>query len=378
MAVIAGVICFALCAYWFGSVVAAPGPQDPSESGKLISAMYDPPTNAIENALVKGDGQLFAGQATDPLVRHPEMVRGGENEQAYRYQRPMYGWLGFVASGGQRDAVAWALVAVTALSTVLLTVAVATWLADRGADPRWALAVLAMPGVFVDLTWVGPESLGVALVVLGLYRWMGVRRTSADADPQLVPASPDWVAVACFAAAGLCRETLLLVPFVLMVAAAIKGRWGSAVAAALAAAPYVAWVGFLFVRIGSLPKGSVGGRLSILPFGGLFEAASGWGAGDYVFAAAIVGLAVIALVVGARSGLRPLIAAHLLLAATLGEPVWHRFPDFGRVLLPLGVLSLLAAVPALAARKAPAGARSTAAGGESDDLASVGSVHPAT
>jgi hypothetical protein len=34
----------------------------------------------------------------------------------------------------------------------------------------------------------------------------------------------------------------------------------------------------------------------------------------------------------------------------MGQAVWNRFPDFGRVLLPLGVLSLLALVPALSHR----------------------------
>ena len=259
--VIAGICCAALVLYWFGSVVTAPGPRDPNEAGQLISSMYDPPTNAIENALVKGDGQLFAGQSTDPLARHPEMVRGGPNEQAYRYQRPMYGWLGWIASGGQPGNVAWGLVAVTAASVLLLVYASASWLAAKGADPRWALTILAMPGVFVDLTWVGPEALGVALAVLGLRRWM--RPAPGAVADRLVPdARPDWGAVALFAAAGLCRETLLLVPFVLMVGSLVRRRLPQAVAAALSAAPYVLWVLYLKVEIGAWPKGSVGGRLS--------------------------------------------------------------------------------------------------------------------
>ncbi len=350
--VIAALICGALVAYWFTSVVSAPGPQDPAEAGQLISSMYDPPTNAVENGLVKGDGQLFAGQATDPLVRRPEMVRGGESEQAYRYQRPMYGWLGWAASGGQRAAVAWALIVVTVISVVGLVAMAGVWLAARGADPRWALATIAMPGVFVDLTWVGPEALGTALVLAGLFRWLRPNRPG-DVDPAGIEGErPDLVAVALFAAAGLCRETLLLVPFVLMVTALVRRRLPHAAAAAASAVPYLLWVAFLLVRIGALPKGSVGGRMSVVPFGGLLSEASGWGPGDLLFATVLLGLAVAALVLGRGSGLRPLVGAHLALAATLGAPVWHRFPDFGRVLLPLGMLSLLVVVPALAARKA--------------------------
>lgn len=381
---IAAIMCFALVGYWFTSVVTAPTKADQDDGrGQLISSMYDPPENAVENGIVKGDGQLFAGQATDPLVRRPEMVRGPESEQAYRYQRPLYGWLGWAASGGRPAAVAWALIAVTALSVVLLVVASARWLAASGADPRWALAVLVMPGVFVDLTWIGPEALGVALVVLGLHRWLGVGRREDPAEGALpAGAAPDWVAVACFAAAGLCRETLLLVPFVLMLTSAGAGRWRRAVGAALSAAPYVAWVLFLKVRIGAWPEGSVDGRLSVVPFGGLVDAASGWAVGDYLFATAILGLAGAAMALGKGSGLRAIIGAHLLLAATLGSPVWSRFPDFGRVLLPVGVLSLLVVVPAVAAlqrsmRRAE-GAVGAPPDGDPEDLAPVGVVDPAT
>ena len=88
---------------------------------------------------------------------------------------------------------------------------------------------------------------------------------------------------------------------------------------------------------------------------------------DVAFAALLVGLAIAALVLGRDSGLRPIIGAQLALATLLGAPVWHRFPDFGRVLLPLSVLSLLALVPALAERKATA--RSSV---------SHEAVHPAT
>lgn len=352
--VIALILCAAVAGYWFTSVVSAPTAADKTEDqGKLISSMYDPPETAIENGIVKGDGQLFAGQATDPAVRRPEMVRGSEAEQAYRYQRPAYGWLGWIASGGQPGNVAVALIGVTVASSVLLAFASARWLLDKGADPRWGLVVLLVPGVFVDLTWIGPEVLGVALTVLGLYRWFDVRRRTDPSERSLAPsAGPDWVAVACFAAAGLCRETLLLAPFVLMVTSAFAGRWRRAVGAALSAAPYVLWVLFLKVRIGAWPQGSVDGRLSVLPFGGLLDATSNWKAAEVVFAVLLVGLAVAALALGRRSGLRPLIAANLVLAATLGEPVWHRFPDFTRVLLPLGVLSLLAVIPALFAKAA--------------------------
>ena len=88
------------------------------------------------------------------------MVRQGPSEQAYRYQRPLYGWLGWIASGGQPAAVAWALVVVTVLSATALVAASGRWIIDHGGDPRWALLLPLVPGVFIDLTWIGPEALG--------------------------------------------------------------------------------------------------------------------------------------------------------------------------------------------------------------------------
>jgi len=132
------------------------------------------------------------------------------------------------------------------------------------------------------------------------------------------------------------------------------------VGAALAAAPYVGWVLFLKVRIGAWPEGAVDGRLSILPFGGMFGATDSWAIAELGFSVLLIGLAVAAIVLGRGSGLRAIVAVQLALAATMGSAVWHRFPDFGRVLLPMGVISLLAVVPALSHRKERVPARAAA------------------
>ena len=339
----AALLCFAFTAYWFGLVAIEPGRQDVWKTGRLISSMYDPPKNAIENALVKGDGQIFAGMATDPLAKQADMVRGGPSQQAFRYQRPMYGWLGWIASVGKREVVAWALVAITALSIALLVYAVAGWLVTEGSYPGWALLILIMPGVISNLTWLGPEALGVALITIGLKRWMLIG--SAEAN-YVVPMSdcPDKRSIACFAAAGLCHESFLIVPLVLLVDSTAKRRLRFVLAAAISSVPYIAWLAFLRIRIGAWPKSSVVGRFSLMPFAGMLQASTGWGAADWFFASIILTLAAIALIIGRKPDLQELILVYLVIAATLGEPVWARFQDFGRVLLPLTVLSLVAVV----------------------------------
>jgi hypothetical protein len=345
---IATVLAAAAVAWWFGSVVAGPVPaQDPALEGRRLAAIYDPPDRAIEAAINKGDGQLFAALATDPAVRRPEQVRGSASEQAYRYQRMGYGWLGWAASGGQAEAVPWALVAVTVGSVGLLVTAAGTFLLDRGADPRLALLVAVQPAVFIDLTWIGPEVLGTTLVLAGLVAW--TRRATRPPPSSGAPGPVGLLglgrtgamALACFAAAGLLRETLLLVPAALVLFEAAHRRWRPAVGVALAAVPYVAWVLVLRAVIGAWPSGSVDGRLSLVPFGGMALAIDGWSTGDAVAAGLIFVPAAAAIVLTREVLLRLVLGAHLVLAATMGEAVWARWPDFTRVLLPLSTLAIV-------------------------------------
>jgi hypothetical protein len=362
-ALIAVALAVAAATWWFSSVASGPLPAaDPNVDGRRLAAIYDPPSRAVEAAINKGDGQLFAALATDPAVLRPSQVRGPEAEQAYRYQRMGYGWLGWLASGGQAAAVPWALIAVTVASIGLLVGAGGLLLLDRGIDPRFALLLALQPAVFIDLTWIGPEVLGTALALIGLVSWtrrsapVAAAGTAAAATPQAIT-----VAVACFAAAGLCRETLLLVPAVLAVRELVAKRWAAAWMASAAATPYVAWVLLLRVRIGAWPSGSVDGRLSVVPFRGLVQAASGWGAADAAVAALVLVPAILAVVAGERGPLRAVVVAHVALAATLGQPVWNRWPDFSRVLLPLSTVAIVLVVDA--AVRARRGARSPASSG---------------
>lgn len=362
VALIAVVLAAAAAAWWFSAVVTGPvaGP-DPAVDGRRLTTLYDPPARPVEEALNKGDGQLFAALATDPAVQRPEQVRGGPEEQAYRYQRMAYGWLGWAASGGQRQAVPWALVAVTAASVGLLVGAGGRMLQQRGAEPAFALLLAVQPAVFIDITWVGPEVLGTALALIGLATWArhserapgGGRASGSDGIDRAVIG-----AVLCFAAAGLCRETLLLVPAVIALHEAWKRRWHLAGAASLAAVPYVLWVLFLRVQIGAWPSGSVGGRLSPVPFGGLVAALPGWGPADLGVAALILVPAVAALALSGPGLVRTVVAADLAFASLLGQPVWNRWPDFSRVLLPLSSLAIVAVVAAIAERRARTAVRS--------------------
>jgi hypothetical protein len=171
------------------------------------------------------------------------------------------------------------------------------------------------------------------------------------------------VPIVCFAAAGLCRETLLLVPAALLLHDLVRGptvaeRRRALIAGPLVVAPYVCWVLGLRAILGAWPSGTVDGRLSLVPFGGLVEAAGDGTPLDAVFVLAVLAGALGALARPAAPWMRWVIAAHLALAATLGDPVWASWRDWGRVLLPMTALTILS----LATRTA----RAAQTGGETD------------
>jgi hypothetical protein len=348
----------ALCLAWFGlsehdlagtrhnviSHVGATGAQE----WDLLSTMYSPPRSRVEAAFDLGDGQIFAGMATDPLVRRPQVVVGAPGEQAYRHQRPAYGWLGWLLSAGRRKAVAGALIVLTMASVVALITVLARALAARGVDPFVALALLVAPGVLANLLWIGPEALATTLSLVGVLRIL------RDDGERGVVARVDWVAVACFAGAGLCRESMLLVPATLAVVALRHRRWTSVGRLATSAVPYFAWLLVLRERIGSWPIGSEPGRLSALPLGGLAKSLSNPNPVAVCFAALTLALGVTALVMGRDPLLRWLVAAHLAFGAFMGDAVWSSFDGFGRVLLPMVAFAILAVAPVAAARTAGA------------------------
>lgn len=321
---------------WFGRSYDAPPPSQ----DELISSIYQHPANQVERLFTARDGQIFATLATDPLASDPGAIWGGPVEQAYRYQRPGYGWLGWLASGGQRGAVPYALIGLTVASVGVLVGVLATALQRSGAPPFLALVVLLTPGVMADLVFIGPEVLATAL---GVGAYLRLRRRSE------VP----WSVVALFAAAGLFRESLLLFPAVLALMALAERRPGPAFRLAAAAVPYVAWVVSLRARIGAWPAGSaVEGRLTLVPFAGLVEELPGWVSITAGQVAILGGIVLLGLATTRDRQMRALMVAHVAMAAFMGPTIWMRAEGVGRTMLPLGVLAIWGWAAARAEREA--------------------------
>jgi hypothetical protein len=300
--------------------------------------LYDMPRDRFEVIINQGDGQAFAALARDPTLSRPDVFRGGRAEAAYRAQRPLLGWLVWATSLGNPDAVPELLVAWAVIGFVCLAAAATAFACWTRRSPARALAVLLIPGALITLDWTGPEALGAAAAITGVGLWRRER-------PPLA------IVAALFVAAGLCRETMLVLPLALAVSELVARRGTIRRWLALLAAPvtFAAWVLVVHSRLDAWPTDARRGRLS-LPLAGLLDAAPGWRAVD--IGCAVVGLALVvaALLRQRRSEESWLVAAHLPLALCLGAAVWAQFEDFSRVLLPLYALAVLAILPADATR----------------------------
>lgn len=282
-------------------------------------------TNPFEIMLVQGDGQAYAALARDPTLARP-LEFHTRAEAAYRAQRPLLGWLGWLLSFGRPGAVPGAFAVLEVVGVGLAGAALAALLRHRS-GPAWAgVGVVILPGVFESLTWLGPEALGLGLAVAGL---VALERR---------PARP-YRAGALLTAAALARETLLVVPLGLVLA---RGR-AALRRPGIVMLPFgavAAWWVVLRCRVGAWPTAARGGRLS-LPFAGLVDAAGRWafpsGEWTYLLVAALL---VVAVALARRED-RPVagvVVAAALLGVCMGPSVWGRWQDFTRPLLPLYAL----------------------------------------
>jgi hypothetical protein len=278
----------------------------------------------LELLLVQSDGQAFASLARDPTLARPEVFRT-DAEAAYRAQRPLVPYAAWALSLGQSGWVPPALAGLAAAGAGLAVAGVAQLLSDRRAPPLLAMLVLLFPGTYMALSYCGPEPLGLGLVTWGLVAWSRHR---------IGPA------VALFAVAGLCRETLLLVPLALLLTALDRRRIREAAMLATSFTLYIGWVIVVRLRIGAWPTAASHGRLST-PFVGAIEALLHANVEALLYAALCLGGAAGARLIAPKDPLRTVVVAHVAFAAVMGRDVWISWGGFGRVLLPLNAVTLV-------------------------------------
>jgi hypothetical protein len=304
---------------------------DPTVTGGV--ELYREPQTVAETLVVGIDGQSFGQIAYDVTMARPVEEFGSAPEAAYREARPIYAWIAFVLSGGGRSgsSIALALVFQSVLAVALLAHAAAS-LADRlGRVPLFGAAVALLPGAAITVYSPGGcEAFGCALGLYGVRWWIEGKRS--------------W-AIAIFCVAALTRETLLLFPAAVAITELQqRAPWRRIASLAAPFAAYGAWLLLVKVRIGALPSDAGNTRLSS-PIDGVFSTVSGWSALTVGVVLSIVACAALALARLKEPVLRWLIALHVVLALTMGASVWDSFRNFSRVLLPLGVLGVVALCP---------------------------------
>ncbi|MFN8036521.1 MAG: hypothetical protein U0V73_11350 [Acidimicrobiia bacterium] len=199
---------------------------------------------------------------------------------------------------------------------------VARLLMARGARPELALVALVFPGWISAIRMMTPELLALGLALLGLMLWEQVRRGPA---------------VLLLTLAVLTRESMLLVPVVMLVHEAWRRRLSLRTVVALST-PVVAegvWWVVVRWRVGWWPTTAGGDRIT-MPFRGLTQAVSIWHSPAAQTVAVVLGVVLlIAAATADRSDVLAWMAiGYGLFGVVLGEVVWARWEDFGRVLLP--------------------------------------------
>jgi multisubunit Na+/H+ antiporter MnhG subunit len=310
-------------------------------------ALKDDPTFRLRTTSGFYDGAYFYAIARDPLATG--QAHHLLDQAPYYWGHPAYGWLAWLASGGgQPRAVPDALLAVGLLSIFIAGAAASLLARALGWSPWGGLVVALNPGLVFAVYADTSESLGAALLLLGLAAYALGRR--------------GW-AIGLFAALCFVKEPLVLVPLAIAAWELWRTRRPPFVAAAVV--PAVLWWVYLRIHLGAFPFGQGSERLTAPLLGwkrALLDAASqSWNLADdtsqmgqaSVALIIVVGLAILVAGIYAlrlRSVVAPAFLAIALLYACI-TPNGLQYPkDLIRELAL--VLTLLPFV--LAARASPA------------------------
>lgn len=314
--------------------ISASTPGNDGEGGA-----WHPAESRAEKLVARMDGRAFAQTAADPLMRRTiEDYHGDAGKAAYRASRPLPGWLFLVGSlGGSRPLLAPTMLLVSALTIGWAIFSVDVLGRALGLRVRHLALLVLSPAIVTSIAYPGlGDPLGMALTMTGLAMWFRDRT---------------WAAVGLFAAAGLCRETMLLVPLGLALHVLWERRsLRPALPLALAPLAYIAWVVVVTIRIGTAPDG--GSQLAS-PFTGMLEGMAMWHLAEVLTAVLVVASSVVVFLRG-YGWMKAITAVNLAFASVMGTVVWFQWWGFGRVLTLVPAFALVAlARPRTAEAPAP-------------------------
>lgn len=287
---------------------------------------FGPPQSRAEHLVAKMDGHTFAEIALDPnMVNTPDAYFGDRENAAYRSSRPMQGWLAFVASaGGQRPLLAPALLVLTAATVGVAVLSVAALARVAGRRVRYLGAMLATPAFVAAVAYPGIcEPLAIALSCAGIAAWLRKQ---------------PWLAVGLLTAAGLTRETMLVVPLGLGITHLLQKRTPlGALKLALPAVAYGIWITLVHDRLGAWPSDY---SQTAAPFEGFRQAFPHWHAAEWAAAALLVASAAVIASRG-TTWMRVIALLHVPILVAANHQVWWVWLGFGRVTMLLPLFALI-------------------------------------
>jgi hypothetical protein len=295
------------------------------------------------------DGQQFLVLATDPLQLDPATAQAVDNP-IYRGKRLLYPLLAWITGLGQPQLIIWTLGLVNVACFAGAAGLVAQWAHLEQRNPRWGLAVLALPGYWITLTLSTADLLATTLLLAAALAWRQAR---------------PGVLIGALSAALVTRETALLAWAATALTSLWERRWTWLLPLALVPVPLLGLTAWLKARFAATSDG----LLATLHFGppglGIAQKLAqllglrplpgvplvGW---EWAFdglcllfwlATMLVLLATAVRGWGGR-WLRFTAALYLLPALCTSTQILARFPDYTRVWIDLSTLALLALLSA--------------------------------
>ena len=210
----------------------------PESSIRFVDNPYDP--------------YYFLALAVDPTLRR-HVLQGNASEWVfYRGRRILFPWAGWALGLSRPGAILYTLPLAQFLVLGAGLWALARVLIDRGRHPAWSLLHAVALGSSICVMRPLSDLFATNLMLVGAWAWLGRR---------------DWLAGVVFAAACLSKETSILLPAVLGVAALIRGEWRRVGWLLLAPALTGLWWASLAAR---LPGGTVDAHNLGAPFAALW------------------------------------------------------------------------------------------------------------
>ena len=291
------------------------------------------------------DGQQFLVLATDPFQLDPATARAVDNP-IYRGKRLLYPLLAWFTGLGQPRLIIWSLGLINVACMAAAAGLVARWAQLEQRNPRWGLAVLALPGYWITLTLSTADLLATTFLLAAALTWRQGRLgplTGALSSALLTRET----ALLAWASTGLTALwerrwrwllPLTLVPFpLLLLTASLKARFAATTDGLLAT------LHFGPPGVGILHKVAQLFGLRMLPGPPLLGLERGFDGFCLLFwLATLVVLLATALRGWGGRWLQITAALYVMPALCTSTQILARFPDYTRVWIDLSSLALLA------------------------------------